>query len=68
MSFEICEALSLSGITSSVFCGLAMNYTARRQMSKKGKEFSKTAFSTIAHISETFIFFQVYYYLLYRLV
>lgn len=59
MSFEVCEALTLSGITSSVFCGIAMNYTARKRMSSEGKEFSYTMFRMLAQISETFIFFQV---------
>lgn len=67
MSFEVCEALTLSGITSSVFCGIAMNYTARKRMSNEGKEFSYTMFRMLAQISETFIFFQVYLIIYYHI-
>lgn len=59
MSYCISESLSLSGITSSVFCGLSMQYFATKSMCDESVNFSKDSCHIVAHMCEMLIFFQI---------
>lgn len=59
MSYFICEGTSLSGITSSLFCGLTMQYFATKSMDDASVNFSKDSTHIAAHLCEMLIFFQV---------
>lgn len=59
LSYCVCESLTLSGITSSVFCGLAMQYFATKSMDDASVNFSKDSTHIVAHMCEMLIFFQI---------
>jgi solute carrier family 9 (sodium/hydrogen exchanger), member 6/7 len=50
------NGLSMSGIVSLLFCGITLKHYAYHTMSRKTQRTTKYIFSTLAHLSENFIF------------
>lgn len=59
VSFAGAEAMALSGIVSSLFCGIAMNMYTRPIMSLPGKRVSSAFFKMMATLADTAVFFQI---------
>lgn len=50
------NGLSMSGIVSLLFCGITLKHYAYHTMSRRTQRASKSLFSTLAQLSENFIF------------
>ncbi|KAG5717006.1 Endosomal/prevacuolar sodium/hydrogen exchanger, partial [Termitomyces sp. T112] len=50
------NGLEMSGIVSLLFCGITLKHYAYHTMSQKTQRATKYLFSTLAHLSENFIF------------
>jgi NhaP-type Na+/H+ or K+/H+ antiporter len=58
-SFAAAEALSLSGIVSSLFAGIAMNHWLTRSLSPEGRKATQSLFRALASLAETTVFFLI---------
>lgn len=59
VSYMTAEAFHLSGVVSSLFCGIAMNNFVRPLMTAEGKAFSEGTVRTLSATADTSAFFQV---------
>lgn len=59
MSWMLAEGLGLSGIVSILFCGMAMSYYTRQNLSRKAKGFAPTFFRVIASTCDSVIFIYI---------
>ena len=59
VSFALAEAISLSGIVSSLFCGIIMNSYTRKILSISGRHVSSGVFKMLATLADTAVFFQI---------
>lgn len=59
VSFALAEAISLSGIVSSLFCGIIMNSYTRKILSISGRHVSSGVFKMLATLADTTVFFQI---------
>lgn len=50
------ESIELSGIVSSLFCGITMNHYTLRSMSPAGKQLSASVCKSFTIIAETTVF------------
>lgn len=59
VSFSLAEAVALSGIVSSLVCGIAMNVYTRRILTLDGRTVSTAVFRMLSTLADTAIFFQI---------
>ena len=59
LSYMAAEAFHLSGVVSSLFCGIALNNFVRPLMTPEGKSFSEGTIRSLASVADTGSFFQV---------
>eukprot|EP00750_Incisomonas_marina_P025250 INCI5360.2.p1 GENE.INCI5360.2~~INCI5360.2.p1 ORF type:complete len:459 (+),score=72.57 INCI5360.2:350-1726(+) len=59
LSFEVADALYLSGITSSLFSGIFMGYLVPKNLSPESTDTTKKIFTMVAEMAESIVFFQI---------
>ncbi|KAF7759654.1 hypothetical protein Agabi119p4_11349 [Agaricus bisporus var. burnettii] len=55
-SYFLANGLKMSGIVSLLFCGITLKHYAYHTMSRRTQQATKYTFSTLAHLTENFIF------------
>lgn len=58
-AFLFTEAIGLSGIVASLFCGITLNYYGGKNMTEERKVYCKSVLHMVAHVAEILIFMQV---------
>lgn len=56
LSYMIAEATELSGVVATLFCGIVMAYTARKNVSNETREFANGLFRMLANLFESLAF------------
>ena len=58
-SYMLAESCHLSGVVSSLFCGIAINNFVRPLLTEEGRAFSEGTVRTLSATADTGSFFQV---------
>eukprot|EP01138_Halocafeteria_seosinensis_P005940 gb/GECG01006072.1/.p1 GENE.gb/GECG01006072.1/~~gb/GECG01006072.1/.p1 ORF type:complete len:1035 (+),score=123.73 gb/GECG01006072.1/:1-3105(+) len=59
LSFAVAEALELSGIVCSLFCGIMMNHYMKKALSEEGEFLTMRVFRLLAVLAESGVFFLI---------
>lgn len=59
VSFALGEALELSGIVSSLFCGILMNHYMKKALTEEGRFLTARVFRLLAVLAESGVFFLI---------